>query len=398
VDNRTPLFALLAVAVVFVLALAVFGSGSETIAETTTTFADVDIPDPPLTTTTAPRAVEVTPRVLTTDLAVPTPPGLERLVIVTGQSPAGRLRVVDPTDEIADVRLPSGASDFQIDSSGGALAFLDGDRALRITTLDGTPIATPGGISQFVWSGDEALAAVWFDEGDGTEQTIVLGRVEDDTLVATERFGTVSEPGAVLRGATAAGWWVTYQDPAVPRTTLSAFHPRSGDPGWITPADLVVPPASGARALLGKLDISSWSWNFGLGAGDLRPLEWAPGDANGERGFAAFSPTGVQVAFIGNDERALGWLEIQSTSGGPTQRLTLPYRVWDVRWSQRGDYVLMPGTDLEGTTHVVLAVDARISSNQETWVYAIEVDDRVQFATAIDMAHRTTSETGPAGA
>lgn len=385
--SRTPLFVLFGVVSAFVVALTLFGSsGTETAAESTvTTFADLDIPDPVATTTTSPRTMSVVPEIkVVSDLGNAVIPGLERLVVIEGQSPSGHtLHVVDhPSGETVVASLGPIVRDTSIDAGGEVLSYLadTGEDGWMLLPIQGpaVPIVVGQGIESFVWSGDEPNTAAWIDGTSQGEPQVVLGTFDGTTLRATE---TLDAAAARLVGLTEAGVWADARDERFPRNGFVELTSRADGTVSRALADLFVPPASGTRGLVGVLDITSWRWTFALEEDGIQPLPWAPGDAS----MAAFSPNGVQLAFAGTGSPMPGWVEIHSTLGGPGRRLELPYRVWDVRWSQRGDFVVLPGTDDRGG-HVVVLVDARLTSAQEPWVYAVEFDDWVQFAAVVDGA------------
>jgi hypothetical protein len=396
VKDRARLFVLVGTALVLAVALTVFGSGSETTTEaTTSTFADIAIPDPPLPTTTVARARVVSP--VPTEHAYPAPieiPGLVgRLVVVTGQSPRHHtLVVVDiESGDLVDTALPSVASEFTIDASGRSLSFVGGtDGAQELHVL---PITTPldavtiPGASGLVWSGDEPRTAAWLEDG-----VVALGTFRDDGSTGTSILGMANRPHERLAGLTASGWWTTFVDVSRPRSGIVEFSTRTERAaGWRFPGDIVVPPQSGSRALIARLDIATWRWTFGIGGSDIDPLPWAPGDAAGEYGFAAFSRAGSRIAFIGVHEPGASWVEIQSPEGGPVDRIVLPVRVWDVTWSPDGLFVVMPGSDDAGR-HTVVLVDTATGD-----IHTIPFDDRVQFATVVPAAH-AMNDGGPDGA
>ena len=297
-----------------------------------------------------------------------------------------------------EISLHRIANNFSIDASGSVLSYVGGedDADTRwLVPLDGSspPIEMDGGTNSFVWSGDEPLTAAWLEpDVESEDNRIVVGEFTGDQVAAADEVGFTA---GFLAGINSTGYWTVGGDPQYPRTGFVEFTPRADDEAWRTSADLVIPAAHGRRALLAHLDTASWRWNFGVGPDRIEPLSWAPGDAAGDHGFAAFSPNAVQIAFIGSDDRGLGWLEVHSTVGAPAERLVLPYRVWDVRWSERGDYVVMPGTDNRGT-HVVIIADARTSTAHEPYVYAVELEDWVQFAAVVDPETSGVSAGGPA--
>jgi hypothetical protein len=391
VKDRPPLVVLVGAAVVLAAALAVFGSGSATTVESSTTsFADIAIPDPSLPTTTVARAIEVLPDPITHLDGDPTAvPGLTgRLVAVVEQNPNALVVVDTETGARLETALPRVASDFAVDASGSSLAFVGGTdlaRETRVVSLEDPSSAVPlPTASSFAWSGDEPNTAVWLED-----TAIVLGTFGDATSTGTSILGTIEVDSTRLAGLTAAGWWTTSADPATPRSGLVEFAARTDDAvTWRFPGDIVVPPHTGSRALIARLDIATWRWTFGLGDGDVDPLPWAPGDAAGEHGFAAFAPSGARIAFIGIQGPGSSWIEIQSTEGGPVDRVVVPVRVWDVSWSPDGQFVVMPGSD-EAGRHAVVLFDTSTGD-----VHAIEFEDRVRFA-AIVPPH--ASRRGPAG-
>ena len=411
--NRAPLLVLLGVVAAFVLALSLFGSGVESGVEsasdtTSTTFADLPIPDPDVPGTSAPRVETVTPRVAFSAAGEePQIPGLGNaaLVAVVGQGGRGHsLITIDSASwEWRRTELSTIAFDFALDASGRVLSYLGGedDADTRwVVPVDGTsqPLAMQSGTNSFVWSEDEPLTAAWLEPDAGeTEMRVTVGNYTGLGMAPVADLGGTT---SVLAGINSAGYWLRFEDPQIPRIGFVGFQPRPGGQGWSTAADLVIPPPSGPRALLAPLDAASWRWNFGLNEDGIIPLAWAPGDAGGEYGFVAFAPDGARIAFIGNDRGvpAGSWVEVWATVGGGAARIPIPYRVWDVGWSPDGKFVVMPGTDNEGT-HVVVLLDTRhpgFRGTRTLQVYAIEFDDWVQFAAVVEDLDFGLNAGGPA--
>lgn len=388
-DTHRPLIALLVVGAAFVLALALFGSGAETVAgSTTSTFADLDIPDPPLPSTTVPRAdVSAPAGVVVHDLSdEPVIPGLTgTLVTVVGRRRVGHSLVTVDTSswERGTTTLPPVVLDFSLDASGQVLSYLVGPRGTRgrwVRSLadPATPTQVRGGRDAFVWSADEPLTAAWLEPPPGGGQIrVVIGEFTGGGMTALVDAGSTT---GSLGALNSDGIWLLTDDPRFPRTGFVDFRPRPGGTERRAAADMVIPPPSGDVALLARFDTVSWRWDFGLGYDPKVPLPHAPGDAGGRYGFAALSPDGERIAYIGTDraeEPGTSWVEVWTTDEEGGTRLALPFRVWDVAWSHDGSFVVMPGTDDSGG-HVALLLDPGTLV-----LHALRMDDWVQFAAVV---------------
>lgn len=81
-------------------------------------------------------------------------------------------------------------------------------------------------------------------------------------------------------------------------------------------------------------------------------IDWAPTRFNAAR----WSTKGDKIAFIGDvGEGPADWgLHIYAADSTPLHSAEIPWRVWDIQWSSDDRYVVMPGSDNEGSHGVIL--------------------------------------------
>lgn len=85
--------------------------------------------------------------------------------------------------------------------------------------------------------------------------------------------------------------------------------------------------------------------------GSSQVLDWAPAEFNAIR----WSTSGKMIAFIGyRGDSGTDWgLTVYTRDGDLINSQEIPWRVWDVQWSPDERFVLMPGTDNQGTHAVI---------------------------------------------
>ena len=307
-------------------------------------------------------------------------PGLAgRLIVVTGQ--AGRsqeMRIIPivTTDTPVQTVIPFDAHSYSIDAGETMLALVNRGE-LVVVPLDGSEQQViASNVIEFAWSGDEPGRIAWLRTDQPGVELLETGVVTGGSLIGSTPLAGVEE-GRRLFGLNSAGYWLSDRVGNNSFVTLT----ESGALEILRhPGDLAIVAERRARALIADLDVGGWVWTFGLvDEGRVRPLPWAPPDAGGEYGMAAFGHRFPStIAFIGLDEGARSWLEVWGASGVLIARVEFPYRVWDVSWSPDNRYVVMPGSDNAGT-HVVLVYDL-VDSSLNGFLF----DDWVQFAAVVN--------------
>lgn len=250
--------------------------------------------------------------------------------------PGGSGMTLDSTGESIGLTVPS--------SEGADHLYLGDATELVDTRLSVTSYAwhhtRPGQVAAItVNSGDQSWNLNTFRFDPRTK------RIRDQRHIARfdvpKRIRAWTDSGFILSGSITG-------DPPVVEFIDSDSQMSWQDTGVLlgvsVAGDILVSESSGESQELRLLDPD----------GSSEVLDWTPVEFNATR----WSTSGEMVAFIGyGGENSTDWgLTVYTRDGALINSQEIPWRVWDVQWGSDERFVLMPGTDNQGT-HAVIFYD-----------------------------------------
>lgn len=299
------------------------------------------------TTVAAPLAATSTttspPRTDTLDMLVPdivgtlhAVEGSERLALISWDS--------DGPPSI-DAGLPEGRpGQIAVDASGQFLAVTILEDASSTGTLvigdqsAISPVAME--TSSFAWHMTEpgSMAAIRVSKTSGRADLVRL-RVESGELSAVEPIVTADPHDVVL----AWGRWGFVLQKHEGGNSRIELLDSAGSPVWSRPAHWAYASPTGDLLLSFSNNEIREFHRVELGSQTDAPGAWFELPSLGVTGVG-WSPEGEDLAVVsypGGTARSL--LEIYDGAGALVRRVPLDWHVWDVRWSQDGRFLVMPG-------------------------------------------------------
>jgi WD40 repeat protein len=254
--------------------------------------------------------------------------------------------------------LPPGVIQYGLNASGSLFAVTafdpsDESEVLHVMAADGPPVDLDLEVSSIAWHGSRSgRLAVTAIRPDGTAHLVVLD-FEDlraDRAGATSiadvdpdtRIQSWDEHGFVTWSGDEQGGTVSFLDP-------------SGELQWQIPGGPVAVFTPRGEVLVNR-NLSE-RFEFVVASPDGpegRPIVQLPVS---EVTSSDWSPDGRQLAVLFYEGTGKPWiLHIYDRRGELVDSVSFDWRVWDLTWSTDQRFLLMPGTDDQGT-HAVIVYD-----------------------------------------
>lgn len=231
----------------------------------------------------------------------------------------------------------------------------------------------------------------WHDIQPAQIAAVVIGNPGDNRTLATFSFDDaeqqLSRPNYIvtfdspryIREWNESGFILVGYDEVEGSPFVESIDPN-GEMVWRQITELLDVSSTG-DILIG--DFVDTFWELRIVNSDQRHgkpgevLTWAPSDFTAVR----WSTSGQMIAFLEpTKEDPDDWgLQIYDPDGVLLHSEAIPWRVWDIQWSPDDRYILMPGTDNEGT-HAVIFYDTHTNSvsvvdDSQDWIQWSDLRD-----------------------
>lgn len=276
------------------------------------------------------------------------------LVVLQGQGSMLLITRSARSEEVTTTPVPGWGNDVTFDASGESIGMtVSTDEGPNHLFL-GEPaelIDTQLLVTSYAWHHNkpDEFAAITVDETEGTWRLSMFTFDPTTKQIGNQRSVADFESPTWIGAWTDAGFLLSSPDPSDGADLLELLGPDSRTT-WETNGNLRDVSDEG-EALVSDLSGESWSLRVIDPDGSSRILDWAPNDFNAVR----WSTSGEMIAFTGHTgPTGIDWqLTVYALNGALVNSQEIPWRIWDIQWSPDERFVLMPGTDNQGTQAVI---------------------------------------------